>query len=211
MELGRHRRPVLLIEVGDDLGVAISAEAMTALPQPCPEFLEVVDLAVEDDRNRSVLVEDGLIARFQVDDAEPLDAQSDPSVTMKPSRVRTAMGQSRAHTHDQILADRSAVVSCLSADAAHELSTSASQAPLRGKDQTHVRKPARGSNRPLRPPMGMLWRHHEVFRTHALVAWPRVLRPSRSELLVFSQPGCLAPSTSHRLLPPRSGGRFRPR
>src|SRR2546425_2996161 len=44
-------RAVLLVEMQDRLGVALSGERMSPRDQHAPELAEVVDLAVEDDRS----------------------------------------------------------------------------------------------------------------------------------------------------------------
>ena len=78
--------PVLLIEMDDDLGIALGRERMPARAKLRAQFPIVVDLAVEDDGHGPILVVHGLIARGQVDHAEPLDAQADMAVHKQPAR-----------------------------------------------------------------------------------------------------------------------------
>ena len=52
---------------------------------------EVVDLAVEDDLDRPVLVAERLIAGREVDDAQPAVAEADPRVDEIAGGVRAAM------------------------------------------------------------------------------------------------------------------------
>src|SRR5687768_18519658 len=58
----------LLVGVNYDLGVAGGSEAMSAGQQLLPKLREIVDLAVEDDPDRAVLIGHRLNRRFQVDD-----------------------------------------------------------------------------------------------------------------------------------------------
>ena len=60
-------------------------------------LLEVVDLAVEDDLDRAILVADRLFAPFQIDDREPPMRQADPRLDPEPLGVRAAMGDRIAH------------------------------------------------------------------------------------------------------------------
>ena len=55
----------------DRFGVRPGCEAMPGALEPRTQRLEVVDLAVQDDRDRTVLVVDRLPAGDQIDDAEP--------------------------------------------------------------------------------------------------------------------------------------------
>ena len=92
-----HRRPRLLVEVDDHLGVALGGEAMAAAQQVAPQLAEVVDLAVEDDDDRAVLVVDRLVAGLEVDDAQPLDAEPHLALHVQAARIRPAVLEGRAH------------------------------------------------------------------------------------------------------------------
>ena len=63
--------------VHDHFGVGPGPEAMALGLQLGDQRLEVVDLAVERDPDRAVLVREGLLARRQVDDREPPMAEPD--------------------------------------------------------------------------------------------------------------------------------------
>src|SRR5205814_6856426 len=67
----------LVVGMDHDLGIASRVEAVTALAQPVTQLGKVVDLAVEHDPGRLVLVVNRLVAAGHVDDAEPAHAQSD--------------------------------------------------------------------------------------------------------------------------------------
>ena len=70
-------RPELLVEVHDDLGVGRRREAVAARHELAPQLAVVVDLAVEDDPDRAVLVGDRLLAGLEVDDGQPAHAEPD--------------------------------------------------------------------------------------------------------------------------------------
>src|SRR6185436_1924721 len=75
VELARKLITHLLVEVNDDLGVALRREAVPLLFEALAQLLEVVDLAVLDGPDRSVLVAHRLMATGDVDDAQPAVAQ----------------------------------------------------------------------------------------------------------------------------------------
>src|SRR5207302_7375094 len=66
----RERIAVLLVEVEQDLRVAVRAKAMAGALELLSQLAVVVDLAVLDDVDRPVLVADRLVARVEVDDRE---------------------------------------------------------------------------------------------------------------------------------------------
>src|SRR5207302_11169664 len=78
---------VVLVQVDDDLCVALRCETMTPLQERVSELLIVVDLAVQDDDDRSILVEDRLITRLEVDHAQTLDSEPEPVFEMDASRI----------------------------------------------------------------------------------------------------------------------------
>ena len=62
----------------DHLGVAVRAEAVPARLELGADVGEVVDLAVEDDPDRAVLVGERLIAGREIDDAQAAMPEADP-------------------------------------------------------------------------------------------------------------------------------------
>ena len=68
---------VLLVEVDDNLGVRSGREPMAPLDQVALQLPVIVDLPVEDDGQRAILIEDGLSAALQVDDAQAAHPQAD--------------------------------------------------------------------------------------------------------------------------------------
>ena len=97
-----HSGALLLVEVRDHLGVALGREAVAARAQLVAQLAEVVDLAVEHDDDRAVLVGDRLIAGDEVDDSQPLDAETDAVVEKHAPRVRPAMLERGAHPLQQL-------------------------------------------------------------------------------------------------------------
>ena len=73
----REVEPVLLVEVDEHLGVAVRAEAVARALELGPQLSVVVELAVLDDVNRSVLVGDRLVAGLEVDDREAAGGEAD--------------------------------------------------------------------------------------------------------------------------------------
>src|SRR5262245_38893745 len=61
------------------------------------QLLEVVDLTVEDDLDRAVLVADRLVAALQVDDRQPSMHQSQARFHPEAFGVRPAMGNTLSH------------------------------------------------------------------------------------------------------------------
>ena len=100
----------LLVRVDDHLGVGVvGAEAMAAEPLELrPQLGVVVDLAVEDELDRPVLVRHRLVGAVrEVDDREPARAEADAPVGGDPGAraVGAAMGERVAHPRDVRLLD----------------------------------------------------------------------------------------------------------
>jgi hypothetical protein len=110
---------VLLVEVRDDLGVAVCRQRVPARDELLAQLAVVVDLAVQDDRDGAVLVEDRLVAGGEVDHAQALDPQRDVGGAEDPARVRPAVLEARAHALGQLRVDVVPVRAQLSDDSAH--------------------------------------------------------------------------------------------
>ena len=95
---------------------------MSAALELVPELAIVVDLAVQDHDHRSILVLDRLVPGLQVDHPKALDAEADPGLDERPSRVRAAMLDGGAHPLEQRWID-AALRRYLSGDATHERET----------------------------------------------------------------------------------------
>src|SRR5262249_49972285 len=91
-------RSPFLVRMNDDLGVGPRSEAMPGSPELVSQVIEVVDLPVEDDPDRPVLVAHGLVAgRRAVDDAEPPVGKPDARRRPDPAIVGTACQHDIAH------------------------------------------------------------------------------------------------------------------
>ena len=128
-------RALVLVEVHDDLGVAAGGERMARADEPPAQLRVVVDLPVEHDRDRAVLVEDRLVSGLKVDHPQPLDPETGAFAQVGAARVRTTVLEFCAHVLDQRRVDRAPVCHDLAHDPAHQAATSApaaeSSAPSR--------------------------------------------------------------------------------
>src|SRR6187399_1950864 len=78
------------------------------MPAPlelAPQLAVVVDLPVLDHDDASVLVCDRLIARFEVDDRQALNADPDPAVAEDPARIGAPVVDHLAHPLDELGVD----------------------------------------------------------------------------------------------------------
>jgi hypothetical protein len=92
-----HLLPVVLVQVDEGFGVAARAKPVAPALQLRAERVVVVDLAVEDDHDRAVLVGDRLVPAGHVDDAEPAHADRDARADVAPFVVGPAMKDGAAH------------------------------------------------------------------------------------------------------------------
>ena len=76
----RKIEPVLLVEVDEHLGVAMSREGVPGPLEVMPELAVVVELAVLDDLDAAVLVADRLVTGLEVDDRETPRGEADAAV-----------------------------------------------------------------------------------------------------------------------------------
>ena len=81
----------------EHLGIAPGPEPVPPPFQFPPQLPVVVDLPVEDDLDRPVLVADRLVASRKVDDREPPVDQSQARLFKEPFRIRPSMGNPIAH------------------------------------------------------------------------------------------------------------------
>jgi hypothetical protein len=90
-----------LVKMDQALGVATGPEDMPAGEEPGSELGIVVDLAVEGDPDRSVLVAHRGRAAVNVDDRQPSVAQPGGTFEEKAVAVRPSMSQGRRHPGQQ--------------------------------------------------------------------------------------------------------------
>src|ERR1044071_5442500 len=69
------------------------------------QFDVVVNLAIEDDTDCAVLVENRLVAAGQIDDAEAAVSESDVAAHEESLTVRTAVAERGRHPAQQVLID----------------------------------------------------------------------------------------------------------
>ena len=91
----------LLPSVNDDLRVAASAKDMSQRRQFGHQLREIVDLAVEDDADRMVFVEERLVTARKINDGQPAMPQPDPRRKIKPVAVGATMRENIGHATEQ--------------------------------------------------------------------------------------------------------------
>ncbi len=112
---------VLLVEMDDGLGVAVRGESVPPRLELVAELAVVVDLPVENDDHRAVLVGDRLIARLEVDHAQALNAERHAVGDELPARVRPSVLDRSAHALQELRRDPAAVDPYLSRDPTHQV------------------------------------------------------------------------------------------
>ncbi len=88
---------LVLVQMNNDFRVGLRAKYVAPLDQPLPKLVEVVNLAIEHNPDRIVLIREGLASRAQVNDGEPTMSQTDVSLDVMPVPVRTPVGQKASH------------------------------------------------------------------------------------------------------------------
>ena len=93
-------RPVLLIEMRDDLRIATGLKPMPG--EVASDVEMVVELAVLDGPHRAVLVGKRLVASLDVDDRKPSDAQRDSVGQVRPAVGRASVGHPVGHAIEHL-------------------------------------------------------------------------------------------------------------
>jgi hypothetical protein len=93
--------PELLVEVHDHFGVGARGELVTLGGQLFAQLEVVVDLAVEYDNDRPILVVDRLVTGVQIDHRQSLDAESDAVLLVRAARIGTPVLDRVAHAREQ--------------------------------------------------------------------------------------------------------------
>jgi len=83
--------------VDQDFDVSPGSEAVAFCFEAFSQFEVIKDLAITAQDERPVLVEQRLITRFEIDDAEPARANRDVRIDEIPARIRPAMNQRISH------------------------------------------------------------------------------------------------------------------
>ncbi|MCU0669812.1 MAG: hypothetical protein MUF70_10720 [Myxococcota bacterium] len=126
VQILEHVDAALFVEVDQDFRVGVAAEAVALALERLAQVLEVVDLAVERDLDRAVLVAHRLPGGVrEVDDRQTPVPEADARRVVEPDAgsVRAPVLHRRVHRLEQL----GAVVAGVSADAAHEWSPPALQ------------------------------------------------------------------------------------
>src|SRR5258708_8518674 len=99
------------VEMNNDFGVAVGAEAMATAFELGANVEEVVDLAVVNDPGAAVFIEDWLVAAGEVDDAEAAHAETSAVGNIKSPSVGAAVHDLVAHVGHESFGDV-ALASC---------------------------------------------------------------------------------------------------
>ena len=94
--------PTLLVEVDQDLGVAVGGEGVAAALEVPAQLAVVVDLTVLDHVDAAVLVGDRLVPAREVDDREAANGQADRPVDHHPVAVGAPMHEALVHRRQRL-------------------------------------------------------------------------------------------------------------
>ena len=107
--IGKHAAQTLdaclapfLPGVHEHLGIAIGAQGMAAGAQFLAQFLKVVYLAIEDHRDRAVLVMQRLAGTLEVDDRQSPMPERDAGALVDAIGIGAAMGEAMGHRLDGV-------------------------------------------------------------------------------------------------------------
>src|ERR1041384_3810825 len=90
-------QPIILIEVNDRFAISLGIAYMPSLSQTLAQFSIVIDFAVEDKRDTSVLVVEWLVAAIHINDTQTAHPQSNVGLKVKTITVRSTMADNLAH------------------------------------------------------------------------------------------------------------------
>ena len=102
-QAGEQRFPPFLKAVHQHLAVSLGGKGMPCFEQLLPQRAVVVDLTVEHQHQRLVLIIKRLVPRLEVDDAEPPKAHCHRVVDIVPIGIRSAMGDPLRHIADHLI------------------------------------------------------------------------------------------------------------
>ena len=111
----------LVVGVNDSFSVTVGIELVAELFELLAQFAIVVDLAVENNPRRAVLIMNRLLSVCEIDDREPPHRQSHPIAEIETVIVRTTMTNGLIHAREQLAVDRSAVFVNYACNATHGL------------------------------------------------------------------------------------------
>ncbi len=96
------RRPEFLVRVNDRFGIGFRSKPVTQTDQAIPQRVVVVDLAVERDPTRAVLVGERLFAAGAIDDCQTAMAERHEVVAKEAVTVRATVSQRLRHRRKDI-------------------------------------------------------------------------------------------------------------
>src|SRR5437868_5239632 len=96
---------VLLPCAQNGLSVRVCAKPVSRLDELRPEFLKIVDFAVEHNPDAAIAVRHGLVATRNINDAQPIETESHVSVLIYAVIVRAAVYRNLTHTMQQRMLD----------------------------------------------------------------------------------------------------------
>ena len=129
-----HPFAPLLEPVEHHFRIALGREGVARSDQLPAQFPVVVDLAVEDEHERTILVVEGLVRPGEIDDGQAPEAQGGSAVVEIPFRIGPAVGDGVGHRDDGGAVVVSLVVLVDKADkAAHKGSFLRARVAKRGK------------------------------------------------------------------------------
>src|SRR6476619_4412519 len=88
---------IFLVKMGEHFDVAAGAERVPFFNQGGSQLAIVVDLAITNYDDGFVFIEEGLVAAFEVDDAQPAKAETDIVRNEVARRIRPAMNELVGH------------------------------------------------------------------------------------------------------------------
>src|SRR6185312_4091455 len=91
--------PMFLVQIDDDLGIALGLEAVALRLERAPDPLEIVNFAIRRKDDAAVLADHRLLAGDEVDDGEPRMRDRQPRVFVdeQPAPIRPAVAQRFEH------------------------------------------------------------------------------------------------------------------
>src|SRR5437667_609268 len=111
---------LFFVEMNHDLGIGSRHELMPFRAEPLTKLVEVVDLPIKNNPDRSVLVRDRLAPRIEVDDGESSHSQPHRAVAVVSFVVRATMDKLTTHRPQVLQAHRARPIEVeLSSDPAH--------------------------------------------------------------------------------------------
>src|SRR5579884_2873579 len=114
-----HSLPGFFIKMNEHFCVAVAGESVPFFDQFSPQGLEVVNLPVEDDLDRPILVGQRLVPSLPVNNAQAAMPERRVLVTEKTRGIRPAVEQTLAHPLHDAAVGRDRIASQVTGDSTH--------------------------------------------------------------------------------------------